>query len=65
MTLFRYLAIFILVYFFLRFLRRLFVGMIRPREKFEQTKNDVKEKKRKIIPDNEGEYVDYEDIDKK
>lgn len=63
MGLLRFLAIFFLVYLMVVLVR----GMFRSRRRGGTTEGPIRqeraEKKRKIIPKDEGEYVDFEEVD--
>jgi len=63
MGLFRFFAIVILVYLIVRFFRILLTGRRADSNRFKQSQSNIKVNKSKIIPDDEGEYVDYEDVD--
>ena len=63
LSLFRFFAILILVYLLVRFFRILFTGRRRNNDHFEQTHTDSNKSRSKIIQDDEGEYVDFEDVD--
>jgi len=65
MALFRYLALFLLFYFFYKMV----MGLFRSKESNSpfvkpDSFDDDKKKHQKLIPEDEGEYVDYEDIEK-
>jgi len=61
----RFLAIFFLVYIVFRLIRMLLAPSNRRSQRFEPGKPEEKgSKRRKIIPKDEGEYVDYEDVEK-
>lgn len=65
MGLFRYLAFFLLFYFLFKFVKRLLFGRTRRPTPFDfEDENKTEEKKKhKIFSKDEGEYVDYEDLD--
>lgn len=65
MALIRYIAVFILIYFIYKILVGLFLGN-KKRSGFAEPemKTEKKKKHQKLIPEDEGEYVDFEDVDK-
>ncbi|MEA1876545.1 MAG: hypothetical protein U9N86_06740 [Bacteroidota bacterium] len=65
MALIRYIAAFLLFYFVYKAVVGLFRGKRKTSPFAESERKADKEKKRqKLIPEDEGEYVDFEDIEK-
>ena len=62
MLLLRYIAILVLFIVLVRFFRNLLSGSRKRKNQFEQSAEN-ESKNKKIIRDDEGEYVDFEEID--
>ncbi|MBT3244957.1 MAG: DUF4834 family protein [Bacteroidetes bacterium] len=63
MLLLRYIAILVLFIVLVRFFRNLLSGSRKRKNQFEQSAEN-ESKNKKIIRDDEGEYVDFEEMKK-